>query len=847
MKSISFSKIYPHLIAIGIFLLTTLIFCKPSLDGDKTLKQPDTMGWQGMSQQSMEYKKQHGHFPLWTNSMFSGMPTYQIAMGGNEQISAPMAFINNAMSLWLPMPMNFFFLAALFFYILCVVARIKPWVAIIGGIAYAFATYNPIIIVAGHNTKMMSLAYAPMIFTGLYLLFQRKYLIGFTITAYFSASFIGQNHLQIVYYTLLIAGVMAIAFLVKCIKDKELVHAIKAFSLAIIAGIIGLACTAIVIFPTYDYAKETMRGGVSQLTLKDNSGTNKTKNGLDKDYAFRWSMGKMETFTFMVPGLYGGSNGGDEHAISSSKMVQKMSEIGVPEEDALNAANSYSYWGSMSSLSETTSGPAYLGAIICFLFILGIIYVKGWQKWWLIAASILGIMLGWGSNFMSFNSFMIDHFPFLNKFRAPSMAMVIPQFCIPFLGTLALNELFYFELDWDKAWKKIKTSLIITGAVFIVLIGFYLSADYTGKGDTQIKENFVQNFSQNSNDEASKQKAVELANNLMASLRSDRQSEAGMDIFRSFFFILLVSCVITLFIKRKIPAWAGLLLIFLFSVIDILLIDKRYFNDNKFFPTDDLAQEFTPNAADNTILNDPDHSNFRVFNTTTNFTNESTTSYFHNSIGGYHPAKLGLYQDLIEHQIMKGNMGVLNMLNTKYFIVKNNQGQIMAQANPEAFGSCWLVKGIKFVGNPNEEMLALDSTNLKDTAVVNVSYKNTVSQLPKLRADSNASIKLAHRDNDTIVYNFSSSQPQFAVMSEIYYNRGWNAYVDGKKTEYIKANYLLRGISLPSGTHIVKFIFEPKSYYLGKTISLWSTLIVYLLLLLTLAIGFFKPVHAKTT
>lgn len=845
MKSISFVKIYPHLIAIGIFLLTTVIFCKPALDRDKTLKQPDTMGWQGMSQQSMEYKKEHGHFPLWTNSMFSGMPTYQIAMGGNEKVSAPMAFINEAMSLWLPMPMNFFFLAALFFYMMCVVARVKPWVAIIGGIAYAFATYNPIIIVAGHNTKMMSLAYAPMIFSGIYLLFQRKYLVGFTVTAYFSASFIGQNHLQIVYYTLLIAGVMAIAYLIYCIKTKQIFHALKAFSLAIIAGIIGLACTAIIIFPTYDYAKETMRGGISQLTLKENSGSNKTKNGLDKDYAFKWSMGKMETFTFLVPGLYGGSNGGDEHAISSSKMVQKMSEVGVPEEDAINAANSYSYWGSMSSLSETTSGPAYMGAIICFLFIFGIIYVQGWQKWWLIAASILGIMLGWGSNFMGFNSFMIDHFPFLNKFRAPSMAMVIPQFCIPLLGTLALNELFYSEIDFGKAWTKIKTSFIVTGAVFVVLFGFYLTTDYTGKGDAQIKDNFIQNFSPNTKDEASKQKAIELANTLMASLRTDRQSEAGGDIFRSLFFILLISVTLTLFVKRKIPALAGLSIVLLFTVIDILLIDKRYFNENKFLPTDDIAQEFSPSDADNTILKDPDHKNFRVFNTTSNFTNESTTSYFHNSIGGYHPAKLGLYQDLIEHQIMKGNIQVLNMLNTKYFIVKNNQGQTVAQQNPEAFGNCWLVKGIKFVNSPNEEMLALDSTRLKDTAVVNASFKSSIPNLPQLTADSNASIQLSRRDNDTIFYNSSSAQPEFAVMSEVYYNRGWNAYIDGKKTDYVKTNYLLRGIALPAGKHQIQFIFEPKSYFWGKTISLWSTLIVYLLLLLTLAISFFKTNQAK--
>jgi hypothetical protein len=504
MKPSLLKSIVPHIIAVGIFLLVTIIFCKPALNPELVLKQGDSIGWQGMAQQSLEYKKIHGHLPLWTNSMFGGMPAYQIAMEGDPYIGKGITIIADILSLGMPIPMSFFFLACLCFYIMCICARIKPWAAILGALAYAFATYNPIIIVAGHNTKMMSIAYAPMIIAGLLLLFDKKYPIGFLILCFFSTLLIGQNHFQIVYYTLILAALMVIFFTVNAIKEKQTSHLIKTLSLGIFAAIIGVGSTAINILPTYDYAKETMRGGASKLTLTDNKIKNKTANGLDKDYAFRWSLGKMETFTTLVPGLFGGSNGGNEHQLKkltggTPSMVEKMSELGIPEESALGALNGYSYWGSMSSLSETTSGPGYLGAIICFLFIFGLIFLKGWQKWWLLTATLFGISLAWGNNFMAYNSFMIDHFPLLNKFRAPSMAMVIPQLCIPFMATLAVNKLFFEENNWNEVLPKIKNTAIVIGSIFILLGGFYFMSDYVGKGDQDIKDNFTQSFSQGQN------------------------------------------------------------------------------------------------------------------------------------------------------------------------------------------------------------------------------------------------------------------------------------------------------------------------------------------------------------
>jgi len=833
---IDFKKLVPHIIAIAIFALVALVYCKPSLNG-KVLNQHDTQGWKGMAQQSFEVKEKTGSFPLWTNSMFGGMPTYQIAMGGTSNIGAGIEVVRNAFSLWLPEPMSFFFIASLCFYILCIVLGANPWVSIFGGLAYAYSTYNPIIVSVGHNTKMMSLAYAPMIIAGLQLLFKRKYIVGFLITALFAAFTIGQSHLQVVYYLFIIAGCITVAFFINAYKEKNMLHGLKASALALAAGLLGLAVCAGSIMPTYDYAKETMRGGKSQLTLNtSDSSTNKTKGGLDKDYALRWSLGKMETFTFLVPGLYGGSNGGNEHT-ADSKTVEKFGEVGVPEENALGALNGYSYWGAMSSLSETTSGPVYLGAIVCLLFILGLFYVNSWHKWWIIAASVIGILLAWGNNFMAFNSFMLEYLPFYNKFRAPSMALVIPQICIPILAVLTLSKLVY-ETDYEAAFKKLRNGAIAAAAVLVLLGAFWAMADYTGKGDADIKKGFVENFSRGQNGLQDLAQGESLAKEIMTAIRSDRKSHAGGDLLRTLLFMAAAVALVALVVKKKISPLVTTVALAILSLVDIIGVDKRYLNYDDFREKEEVTDAFTPSAADTQIKNDPDHANFRVFNQSGNFTNESVTSYHHNSIGGYHPAKLGLYQDLIENQIGKGNMGVLNMLNTKYFIGQGQNGQPIAQLNPGAFGPCWLVKGIKFVNSVNNEMLALDSTNLRDTAVVNESFKASIKQLPV--ADSLASIKISERQNDKITYAFNASAPQFAVLSEIYYNRGWNAYVDGQKADYVKTNYALRGIALPTGKHTVEFRFEPTAYKTGNAISFWGVALIYLILAVALFLLFKK-------
>ena len=828
MKNINFKKILPHIIAVVIFLIVAVIYCKPALEG-KVVIQHDMQGWRGMSQQSVEFKEKYGYYPLWTNSMFSGMPTYQIDLDARNKVSV--GYAQSILTLGLPKPINFFFLACICFYFLCVVAGANPWMGILGGLAYAYSTFDPIIISVGHDTQMISLGFAPAVIAGLLLLFQKKYWAGFAITSLFAALLIMQNHVQIVYYTLLMAAILAIVFCIKSYKEKQLGSALKSAALGLIAGVLGLACSAVTMMPTYEYAKESMRGGRSELTTtaKDN----KTKGGLDKDYAFRYSLGFGETFTFMVPGLYGGSNGGDEYK-APTKFTDKFSQLGVQEDQAVQYENGYSYWGDQ----PITSGPVYLGAIICLLFIFGMVYLKSWYKWWLLAASILGVLLAWGANFKGFNYFLFDYLPFYNKFRAPTMALVIPQFCFPLVGVLAVSKLIREKNDITESFKKLKLTAIISGVILVLLAGFYMTASFSGPGDKGLKDSIKQNVlhqvppGQQAPPQL-EQQAEELSRGIITALQSDRKALMGGDLLRTIILMSLAIVVMGLFIKKKISATIMIASLILFTGFDLLGVAERYLNSEKFVDESDFESAFIPTEADQQIMKDPDHANFRVFNQTVDAFNDASTSFHHNSVGGYHPAKLDLYNDIITYQLSKGNMEVFDMLNTKYFIVPNPQtGKPMAQLNPGAFGNCWLVSGIKYVTNADEEMAALDRTDLKDTAVVENKFKAQIKQSPA--PDSSAFIKLKQNLNDKIDYTFHSSTPQFAVFSEIYYPRGWNVFIDGKEADYVKTDYVLRGMYVPAGDHEIEFRFEPKSYTNGRLISIIANLLVILIVIATI-------------
>ncbi|MBS1606457.1 MAG: hypothetical protein JST42_27615, partial [Bacteroidetes bacterium] len=460
MNSIAWKKLLPHGIAIVVFLLVAVVYCRPALEG-KVVNQSDMLQYKGMAQQSMEYKEKHGHFPLWTESAFGGMPAYTIAMDNPAVHLGPVVSI---ISLGLPQPINFFFVACICFYILMVAMRINPWIGVLAALAYAYSTYDPVIIVTGHVTKMMALMYAPGIAAGLLMLFQRKWVWGTVLLMLFFALQLSTNHLQIVYYTLISLGVVTLFYLVDAIRKGHGRDAGMVVGLAVVAGLIGFGTSALGNLPVNEYSKETMRGGRTELT--NNTSKQESRSGLSKDYAFQWSYGVGETMTLVVPNVYGGGSGGSQIGDNSKFAEAASTELGLPEDRGVGFANGYAYWGAQ----PFTSGPVYLGAIIVFLAILGLVVVKGWLKWGLLVAAVIGIVLAWGKNFAGLNYFLFDHLPYYNKFRAPAMALVIPQLAFPILAALGLNELFSADYTRAELWKKFRTAAYITGGLLAVLV-----------------------------------------------------------------------------------------------------------------------------------------------------------------------------------------------------------------------------------------------------------------------------------------------------------------------------------------------------------------------------------------
>jgi len=753
--------------------------------------------------------------------MFGGMPTYQIALEGTHKVS--FYYVSYVLTLSLPKPANFFFLACLSFYLLALVLGINPWIAIMGALSYAYSTYDPIIIGAGHDTKMLALGYAPLAIAGLLLLFKKRWWLGSAALSTGLVLQLSTNHLQIVYYTLIILGAITVGFLIDSFKKKELSTAFKALAIATVIGIISLGTNALGSLTTWEYAKESMRGGVSEL--KETKDKNTTSGGLDKDYAFKYSVGLTETFTLLVPGIYGGSNGGNEY--KTSKFADKLMEVGYPEDQALQNANGISYWGKQ----QPTSGPVYFGAVIILLFVFAMFFEKGWLKWSLFAAGLFGIILALGSNVDFINYFLFDYLPLYKKFRAPSMGLVLPQLCFVILATVAANNLLFGTATADAVKKAFKQTAITAGVLVVILGYLYFTFDYVSPNDARIKENMsgamLQQAAQGKQPTPEMQQQAEtFGKSFITAIQADRRGLFGSDLIRTIILLALTLIVIWLATNKKLKPVPVMAILLVLSAFDLLTVGRRYLNENNFVDPDEFNNAFAMTDADKMIKQDKGY--YRVFNTTVDFTNESVTSYHHNSIGGYHPAKLQIYQDLIENQIGKNNMQVLNMLNTKYFIVQNPQnGQPVAQMNPENFGPCWLVKGIKYVENGKEEMRALDSTDLRDTAVVQVKFKSLIPNAPVY--DSASSIKLIENKNDIINYESQANSNQFAVFSEVYYTAGWNAFIDGKKSEIVKTNYALRGLAIPAGTHKIEFRFEPYSYKLGDRLDLIAAILTYLI------------------
>jgi len=820
-------KAMPFIIAVVIFLLVAMIYCQPALQG-KVLGSTDNQQWRGMAQQSIEFKEKHGLYPYWTNSMFSGMPGYQIAFETPNKISIGVLH-NYIFTLGLPKPINFFFLACIMAYFLLMVLRVNPWLGIMGAIAYAYSTYDPIIISVGHDTKMICIGYAPGVIASLLLIFQKKYVIGTVLTSLLAAMILWQNHIQITYYTLIIAVAIGIAYLIDAIRNKRVKDVMVAGSLALFAGLIALGVNIINIWPMNEYVKETMRGGRSELTDPAHP-KNKTKGGFDKDYAFTWSYGIAESLTVLVPDLYGGGSGNTQLNSGDSKFAEKLTEIGYPEETALRYANSTSYWGPQQ---QGTSGPVYLGAVICFLTILCSVFVKNWLKWGLIAASIFGFILSWGRHFETVNYFLFDYLPLYNKFRAPTMALVIPQLCFALMACLGANEILFGNVKKEEAWKNFKLGAYITGALFALMIIFYFTFDYTGPNDAALKQNFASGMLQQASQTQQptpqmQQQAEETARGLIIGLKDDRKSLFGKDLLRSLFLVALAAGAIFLFLKNKLSAIVTLSALILLSSFDLLAVGRRYLNNENFVEPTDFESMFVPTPADLKIKTDTSY--YRVFDQTSNSPFEDArASFHHNSVGGYSPVKLALYQDIIQRQLSSGNMQVFNMLNAKYFITAGQKsGQSEERLNPGALGNAWFVKDIKIAKNADDEMRILTTLNTKDSAVMDARYQNILTTNTVF--DSTASIKLIENLNDKISYESNANSNQFAVFSEVYYPYGWDAFIDGKKTPYTRVNYLLRGMPVPAGSHKIAFIFEPRSVILSDKITMWLSILLYVML-----------------
>jgi hypothetical protein len=819
MKKFNWKSLLPHVLAIGIFLIVSVIYCLPAFKG-MVVNMHDVLGWKGMAQQSLEFKEKYGHLPLWTNSMFGGMPAFQIAYESSNPIS--LGYFHYLFTLGLPHPANLFFLACICFYILCLSLNMRSWVGTLSSLAYSFASYSVIITVVGHTSKFASMAYAPAVIAGLILLTQRKYILGFIVTLLFTSLLVGQNHLQIVYYTLIVAICLGVAFAIRSIRKKEFKPLITSGVLALIAGLIGFASFAVMVMPLNEYVKETMRGGRSELVTAKNK-DNKTNAGLNKDYAFMWSYGVDETLTMALPDYKGGSSGPAEIG-ENSKAVEAMQNAQFPAQ-AINSVSPYfsSYWGEQLS----TSGPVYLGAIICILFIAGLFVVKNENKGWIIAASIIGILMAWGSNFKAFNYFLFDHLPLYNKFRAPSMSLVIPQLTFPLLAGLALQTLCYGNYDVTAMNKKLKQAGIAGAALIVILLFTYVSSDFKSKNDVQLKDGLAQMIS--GNNPAAKDQATITANSIMNGLSADRKALYGGDLLRTLLLIIGTGAIVWLVVNKKLKAQTALIILTAATFTDLITVDNRYLKTDSYIDKDEFTASLNATSADLQIKRDT--SFYRVFEQNDPWQN-SRTAYHHNSVGGYSPVKLGLYQDLIDSQLSKGNMHVFNMLNTKYFILENPQTrQPAAQQNPDAFGNAWLVKSIQYVNNANEEMKALDSIT-KDIAIVDKREQPNVTLQPQY--DSSGTITLVENKNDYIKYNFNATSNQFVVFSEIYYPYGWTATIDGKEAAIVKTNYLLRGLSVPAGKHEIVFEFKPKSVITGDRISLALAILSYIIIIVGL-------------
>ncbi len=785
-----FKKLLPHVYVILFFIAICAVYFSPVLEG-KVLSQHDIQQWEGMAKEIMDFRDKYDSEPLWTNSMFSGMPAYQISVFYPANL---IRYVNEVLLLWMPAPFSYIFLALVGFYILLLCLKIDYRIAVAGAIGYAFASYNFVIITAGHNSKMHAIALVPFVVAGVMLVFNKKYWLGGALTALALSLEIYANHLQITYYLAMALGLLFIVELIKNIRSKELPHFFKSSVILFAAVIFSVLPNITSLWATYEYGKDSTRGP-SELHQK------KSSDGLDKDYALGWSYGITETMTLLIPDFMGGASG--KELTKNSATYKALSNNGAGAQANQFIQSVPLYWGAQ----PMTSGPVYFGAIIMFLFVMGCILVKSEYRWWLISGTILFVMLSWGKNFQLVTDIFFSSVPGYNKFRTVSMILTMAGFCVALLAILGLNSFFQPATTPVMKKKALTWSLYITGGIcllFVLVPGMFF--DFAADVD----ENFKQ------------------YDWLVAAIRDDRANALRMDALRSLFFIGSAAALLWFYFKNKIQFNYAILGICALVLVDMWGVNKRYLSNDNFTSASKAKQTFTPSQADVAILQDTEPG-FRVMNTTVSTFNDASTSYFHRSIGGYHGAKLKRYQELIENQISKNNMAVLDMLNTRYFILAGQEGQPpVAQRNPGALGPAWFVKDYKIVANADSEITALTGFLPRETAIVDQRFKNQLDGLT-INFDSSATIILTDYKANHLTYQSSTNSDQLGVFSEIYYDKGWNAYLDGKEIPHFRVNYVLRAMKVPSGKHKIEFKFEPAVYRNGERIALAGSVLLILL------------------
>jgi hypothetical protein len=824
LKNLDFKKTLPYIVAIVLFLVISYAYFSPLLEG-KRLEQHDFKTYKGGAKEITDYREETGEEALWTNSMFGGMPAYLISTRFKGNL---LQYVNKALQIG-PRPGSYLFILLLGSYLLFLSLKINPWLSIVGAIAMAFSSYNFIIILAGHNTKVVAIAYIAPVLAGIFLTFRGKKLLGSAITGVFFSLQILAGHPQITYYTLIIILVFGIAQLWMAIKEKAIVNLLTSVGMLTVAVGLAVLSNYSRLATTLEYDDHSMRSK-SELTENEEDKT----EGLTLSYATQWSYGVDETLTLMIPGFKGGSS---TYALSEeSDTYNALAQLDRNFAGQF-VQNANMYWGSQAS----TSGPVYLGAVIMFLFVLGMFIVDKKYKWWIFSAAVLGIMLSWGRNFMPLTEFFMHNIPGYNKFRTVSMTLVIPQIVIPILALLAANKVLFGQIEKKKFLRSLQWSVGITGGLSLL---FILIPSLAGNFSSPIDMQIVDSLSR-----GNEQLRQFLVQNLIPALESDRQQMLRTDALRTLVFILLVAGLLYAYYLKKIKVSLSVVIVLLglLVIVDMWSVNKRFLNNDQFVNRKNIEQPYQPTVADQAILQSPG-KNERVLNLTVSTFNDASTSYFHPSIGGYHGAKMRRYQDLIStsiseemtmliHAMQSQDLGqidstlkilnVLNMLNTKYIIINPNSAPL---TNSFACGNAWFINDLVLAEYADDELLKLNDIDIRSQATLDRRFEEKVDQM-SFSEDPSARIELTDYLPNRMTYASSSSEKQFAVFSEIYYEEGWEASIDGQPAEIVRVNYTLRGLEVPAGDHTIVFEFKPTTYFTGEKISYAGSILLILLLI----------------